>query len=104
MASFANQPPRKRIPNPPPSGARLQWALRTRETLLARRPDLRAFQEEIDRLLAGAGDAGNRRAVLEFLMEAHLMRLKQTLTALSDRLSETRCRTDKSHTERRRSE
>lgn len=69
---------------------RLHEALESREALLARRPDLRPFQEEIDRLLAGAGDARNRMAVLEFLMEAHLMRLKRTLTALSDLLTADR--------------
>jgi hypothetical protein len=67
----------------------LRRALEARKSLLVHRPDLRPLQEEIDGLLTGAGDAGNRMAVLEFLMEAHMMRLKRTLTALSDLLAET---------------
>ncbi len=61
----------------------LQWALAHRDVLLRQRPDMEAFQSEIDRLLIhSGGDAGNRMAVLEILMEAHLMTLHGHLAKL----------------------
>lgn len=104
MTTFLDPRPPDDNPGRKSADSILRRALNAREALLARRPELRRLQAEIDWLLAAAGDAGNRMAVLEFLMEAHLMRLKATLTALSEGLAATR-RGDKiSPTERRKSE
>lgn len=90
MATLSEYRAPDAVANPDRPAPCLQAALEARERFLARRPDLRPFQEEIDRLINGAGDADNRMAVLEFLMESHLIRLKQSLTALAGLLEKNR--------------
>lgn len=58
-------------------------ALRERKALLARRPDLARFQEEIDRLLGNAGGLDGRLAVLEILIQGHLAALQDKLLQLT---------------------
>ena len=60
-----------------------QNALKERETLLEKYPHLNDFQENIDRMLMGAGNFENRMAVLGFMMEANLKELQKHLTHLS---------------------
>ena len=55
-----------------------------RERLLREHPHLRAYQEEIDRMMAGAGSAENRMAVLGLMMETKLNELRDQLSRLSE--------------------
>ncbi len=59
-------------------------ARRERERLLRERPHLRVYQEEIDRMLAGAGSTQNRMAVLGLMMEAKLNELRDQLSNLAE--------------------
>ena len=51
--------------------------------LLNEHPDLKAFQEKIDRCLDNAGSSENRMAVLGIMMEAKLKELRDELSHLS---------------------
>lgn len=62
-------------------GARLE-----RDRLLKEHPHLQACQDEIDRMLAGAGSSENRMAVLGLMMEAKLNELKDQLSRLTQSL------------------
>ena len=58
-------------------------ARRERNRLLEEHPHLRAYQDEIDRKLTGAGSTENRMAVLGLMMEAKLNELKDQLSRLT---------------------
>ena len=58
-------------------------ALRERDALLEARPELKEFQEEIDRILNNAGGSENRMAVLAVMMEASLKALQEKILLLS---------------------
>ena len=60
-----------------------KMALRERDALLEERPDLKEFQEEIDRILANAGGFENRMVVLAVMMEAKLKELQKQISHLS---------------------
>ena len=60
-----------------------QNALKEQEALLEKYPHLKDFQENIDRMLMGAGNFENRMAVLGLMMEANLKELQKHLTHLS---------------------
>lgn len=55
-----------------------------RDRLLRDHPHLQAYQNEIDRLLEGAGSTQNRMAVLGLMMEAKLKELTDQLSLLKD--------------------
>ncbi len=67
----------------------LQKALAERERLLARRPHLRAYQAEIDRLLDQSGNRQGRMAVLGTLMQGKLLDLQRELYKLTRLLQQT---------------
>jgi len=54
-----------------------------RDRLLKEHPHLQAYQDEIDRMLAGAGSSENRMAVLGLMMEAKLNELQDQLSRLA---------------------
>ena len=54
-----------------------------RDRLINEYPDLREFQEKIDRCLDNAGSSENRMAVLGIMIEAKLKDLQEELTHLS---------------------
>jgi hypothetical protein len=58
-------------------------ALKERDRLLEEHPELREFQNEIDRRLDNAGSSENRMAVLAIMMEAKLKDLRDELSQLS---------------------
>jgi dsDNA-specific endonuclease/ATPase MutS2 len=58
-------------------------ALQERDRLLEEHPELREFQNEIDRCLDNAGSSENRMAVLAIMMEAKLKDLRDELSHLS---------------------
>ncbi len=60
----------------------LRMAIKERDSLLEKRPELKAFQEEIDRLLAGAGGLENRMAVLEIMIESSFKDFQQKMSEL----------------------
>ena len=57
-------------------------AERERRRLLDEHPELRPFQEEIDRCLAGAGSQANRLAVMAVMLEAKLKELQEQVLRL----------------------
>ena len=61
-------------------------AEREREELLNKRPELRKFQEKIDRIMKTAGSFEKRMAVLGIMMEANLKELQNRLTVLSSQM------------------
>ena len=61
-------------------------AEKEREELLNKRPELRKFQEKIDRLMKNAGGFEKRMAVLGIMMAANLKELQNRLTALSNHM------------------
>ena len=56
-----------------------ETASKERDVLLKERPELRAFQEEIDRRLKCAGSFESRMAVLGIMMEANLKELQKQM-------------------------
>jgi dsDNA-specific endonuclease/ATPase MutS2 len=58
-------------------------ALQERDRLLEEHPELREFQNEIDRCLDNAGSPENRMAVLAIMIEAKLKHLRDELSQLS---------------------
>lgn len=72
-------------PYRPPSTTnhRLQEALAMRERYLERHPHLRAYQEEIDRVLDKSGNSQGRMAVLGTLMQAKLLEMQKELHKLT---------------------
>ena len=67
----------------------LQKALAERERLLARRPHLRTYQAEIDRLLDQSGNRQGRMAVLATLMQGKLLDMQHELYKLNRILQQT---------------
>ena len=61
-------------------------AEKEREELLDKRPELRKFQEKIDRIMENAGSFEKRMAVLGIMMKANLKELQNRLTALSNQM------------------
>ncbi|MBW1994168.1 MAG: hypothetical protein JRI77_06920 [Deltaproteobacteria bacterium] len=59
-----------------------ETASKERDALLKERPELRAFQKEIDWRLKCAGSFENRMAVLGIMMEANLKELQKQLKHL----------------------
>ncbi len=60
----------------------LRQAIKERDSLLERRPEMKEFQKEIDRLLAGAGSFENRMAVLEIMIESSFKDFQQKTSEL----------------------
>ena len=60
-----------------------ETARKERDALLKKRPKLKAYQNEIDRRLAKAGNTENRMAVLGIMIEANLRDLQQHLSRIS---------------------
>jgi dsDNA-specific endonuclease/ATPase MutS2 len=58
-------------------------ARKERDRLLKEYPDLKEFQQKIDRCLDNAGSSENRMAVLAIMIEAKLKDLREELTHLS---------------------
>lgn len=61
----------------------LQKALAKRDRYLARHPHLRAFQEEIDRVLDKSGNIHGRMAVLGMLIQGKLLEMQSELCKLN---------------------
>jgi hypothetical protein len=61
----------------------LTKAIRKRDMFLENRPELRAYQEEIDRILDSAGDSESRMTVLGMLMEGKLRELRKSFSQLN---------------------
>ncbi|RJQ62190.1 MAG: hypothetical protein C4530_05290 [Desulfobacteraceae bacterium] len=59
-------------------------ALKEREALLRKHPQLESFQKEIERMLFGAGSVENRMTVLALMMESKLIELQKHLMQLSN--------------------
>ena len=64
----------------------LQQALERRERFLQRRPHLRAYQAEIDRVLDMSGDCYGRMAVLGTLMQGKLLEMRDEFQKLNQYL------------------
>ena len=62
---------------------RLQKALAERERFLERKPHLRAYQAEIDRVLDRSGNAKGRMAVLGTLLQGKLLEMQRELYKLT---------------------
>jgi hypothetical protein len=62
-------------------------ARRERARLLAQRPHLRVYQDQIDHVLQGAGLSANRLAVMGLLLEAKLTELRRELRHLASLVS-----------------
>lgn len=79
------------LPHPRPSKVDecLQKALAERERLLVRRPHLRTFQAEIDRLLDQSGNCHGRMAVLGTLMQGKLLDMQRELYKLTRLIEQT---------------
>ncbi|MCP4107128.1 MAG: hypothetical protein GY749_16570 [Desulfobacteraceae bacterium] len=60
----------------------LRQAIKERDSLLERRPEMKEFQKEIDRLLAGAGSFENRMTVLEIMIESSSKDFQQKTSEL----------------------
>ena len=58
-------------------------ARKDRDRLLKDHPDLKEFQQKIDRCLDNAGSSENRMAVLGIMIEAKLKELQDELSHLS---------------------
>lgn len=59
-------------------------AIKQRDQFLQRRPQMRAYQREIDRILDKAGDSESRMTVLSMLMEGKLAELRKSLGQLNN--------------------
>ena len=59
-----------------------------RDAMLAEKPELIPFQEELDRIMDNSGTPQNRMKVLGILMEAKLRELHDGLLKLRDSLSD----------------
>jgi hypothetical protein len=57
------------------------------ETMLEERPELKAFQDEIDRRMSKIIDPGARLQVLSFMISGNMMELQDLLATLSSELS-----------------
>lgn len=58
-----------------------------RDAMLAEKPELIPFQEELDRIMDNSGTQQNRMKVLGILMEGKLRELHEGLLKLRDSLS-----------------
>jgi len=65
---------------------RIRKATETLARLLERRPELRPYQEEIERRLSNAGSIENRLAVLGFMMHEQLLRYDRDLSLKNTRI------------------
>jgi hypothetical protein len=57
-------------------------AIEKRDRFLEAHPELRQFQQEIDRYLEAAGGVQNRMSVLGFMIHDHLLQLERALLDL----------------------
>jgi len=67
----------------------LQKAIAERERLLERKPHLRIYQAEIDRILNKSGNRQGRMAVLGTLMQGKLLEMQRELYKLTETLQQT---------------
>ena len=65
--------------------AKIRKAIEARDRFLKEHPELRPFQEEIDRRLTHAGSIENRMAVLGFMMHEQSLKFDRTLLHLRER-------------------
>ena len=72
--------------SPSPTNTRLQRALDRRDRFLKRRPHLRAYQAEIDRVLDMSGDCHGRMSVLGTMMEGKLLEMSAEFKKLNQYL------------------
>ena len=81
-----NHPGRKKVTTLPwastPNEA-LQAALAERDQFLARRPHLKAYQDQIDKVLDKSGNHEGRLAVLGTLMQGKLLEMQAELKKLN---------------------
>ena len=63
---------------------RVREAVDRRDRFLDKRPELRCFQEEIDRRLKNAGSLENRMAVLAFMIHEHILEFDRALGKLKE--------------------
>lgn len=84
MARFANPEKEKRTENEPNKNNALALALQKRDRFLKQNPHMVPYQEEIDRILDGAGSSENRLAALGIMIESKLGELQENLAQLSD--------------------
>ena len=61
-------------------------AIEERNQFLEKRPELRPFQEEIDRRLTAAGSMENRMAVLGFMLQEQIMAFGEAFWEISEKL------------------
>ena len=88
MVRFSNAYPQGGEANDREPGAEhLTEAVRNRDEFLREHPELRKFQDEIDRRMELAGPCENRIAVLGFMLEAKLHELLEHLSTLRDLLT-----------------
>ena len=66
--------------------ARIRKAVEARDRFLKLHPELRPFQEEIDRRLTHAGSIENRMAVLGFMIHEQSLKFDRTLLHLRERV------------------
>ena len=57
----------------------LKQALAERERFLKRHPHMKAYQEEIDRVLDKSGTIHDRLSVLEIMMQSNLLEIQKQL-------------------------
>jgi hypothetical protein len=65
---------------------KIQTAVEVRDRFLKKHPELKPFQEEIERRLANAGSLENRLAVLGFMLCEQNLEFDQKLLQLKERL------------------
>ncbi|WP_372678923.1 hypothetical protein [Desulfosarcina sp.] len=73
---------------PSTANQRLRKALAKRERFLNRRPHLRAYQAEIDRILDNSGPPEGRMAVLGMLLQGKLLDMQSEFYKLSKLLQQ----------------
>ena len=66
---------------------KLQKALDARDRFLKRRPELKPFQEELERRLANAGSIESRMAVLGFMLCEQKLEFDRRLLQIRERLN-----------------
>ena len=86
MPVYTNDIRRLSRQSPSPTNTRLQRALDRRDRFLKRRPHLRAYQAEIDRVLDMSGDCQGRMSVLGTMMQGKLLEMSAEFKKLNQYL------------------
>ena len=83
MQANLNKGNKMNCQRPATADERLQTALAKRERFLDRRPHLRAYQAEIDRILDNSGTPEGRMTVLGMLLQGKLLDMQSEFCKLN---------------------